>query len=129
MLCTDFSYTVREREGLWALPRGREIGKVVREWRTLSKRIQGAESQQEEGRAVERVGGVWVFHWRQGRGGSGKGLQHFRGMVEGHPCQSPVRRESFLLKGLVNFWMFLSTVNVMTKFVFFRRLALVALRK
>ena len=64
------------------------------------------------------MGGVWVFHWRRGSGGSRKGLQHLRGMVEGHPCQSPVRRDSFLLKGLVNCWVFLSTINVMIKFVF-----------
>ena len=64
------------------------------------------------------MGRVWVFHWRRGSGGSRKGLQHLRGMVEGHPCQSPVRRDSFLLKGLVNCWVFLSPVNVMIKSVF-----------
>ena len=32
--------------------------------------------------------------------------------------ESSEQRESLLLKGLVNCWMFLSTVNVMIKFVF-----------
>lgn len=58
----------------------------------------------------------------------GKRLQHLRGMVEGHPGQSPVR-ERELPEGFGKLLGVSSPVNVMIKFVFLEGWLLVAVGK